>query len=181
MKRLLAIIIATLGITLVGGPALLNPAAAGGWALTTLDEYPTPVAGEEVAVGFTILQHGKTPVRLEASDKVGLQLTGPSGASEFFPATPEGAVGHYVATVRFAEAGEHTWAVHQGWFGLQDLGSLEVGADSVGAATSSAGSTTSADSGSPAWLRYGLLVIAVAMGGFALFDAIRSRRKPAVA
>jgi len=38
------------------------PAAAGGWAVTSLDSVPTAVVGQEVAVGFTILRVGAHPV-----------------------------------------------------------------------------------------------------------------------
>jgi hypothetical protein len=38
------------------------PAVAGGWALVKLDEVPSGVAaGARVSIGFTVLQHGRTP------------------------------------------------------------------------------------------------------------------------
>ena len=177
MKRLFAIIVTTIAIALVGGATSQHPAAAGGWAVTTLDEYPTPVAGAQIPVGFTILQHGKTPAQLEPSDKVGIEITSASGATQYFPAAQSGAVGHYVATVTFGEAGAHTWTVYQGWFGPQELGSLTVEPNTVSASAGSASTSYSA----PAWLRYGLPLLAVVLGAYALFDAITSRRSSAVA
>ena len=177
MKRLSAIIFTTLVIALVGGATSHEPAAAGGWAVTTLDEYPVPVAGAQVAVGFTILQHGKTPAQLEPSDKVGLEITAASGATQFFPAVQSGAIGHYVATVTFAEAGAHTWTVYQGWFGPQPLGSLTVESNPVNASAGSASTSYSA----PAWLRYGLPLLAAVLAAYALVDAIASRRRSAMA
>ena len=171
MKRLLALLatsaaaIATLGIA-------TGTASAGGWAITSLDAFDVPAPGESVAVGFTILQHGRTPAVLEASDKVGLETTAPSGAVDFFPATMDRA-GHYVATVVFAEPGAYTWIVHQGWFGAQELGQLQItdSGSAAGTAASSSASDTSAA------LRYGLPALALLLGGYAVLDIVRSRRR----
>ncbi|HEX6658133.1 MAG TPA: hypothetical protein VF065_08625, partial [Ilumatobacter sp.] len=84
--------------------AVGSTASAGGWAVSTLDEVPAPAPGEAVTVGFTIRQHGVAPVNI---DDVGVEVTGPSGDIEVFPATQEGAVGHYVADVVFGEVGVH--------------------------------------------------------------------------
>ncbi|MEO8162945.1 MAG: hypothetical protein ABI590_04110, partial [Ilumatobacteraceae bacterium] len=48
-------------------------ATAGGWAVSTLDEVPVPIAGEPIDVGFTIRQHGITPV--DISENVGITIT----------------------------------------------------------------------------------------------------------
>jgi hypothetical protein len=95
------------------------PADAGGWAVTTLDPLTMPEAGEQVDVGFTIRQHGVRPV---AVDDVSIVVTATDGAQESFAARPDGAVGHYVATVTFPAEGPARWRVEQGWFGPQDLG-----------------------------------------------------------
>ena len=92
--------------------------------MTTLDPLAaTPVAGEEVDVGFTIRQHGVTPVALE---DVSIVVTDASGGTESFVAVPDGPVGHYVAAVTFPAGGALHWQVEQGWFGPQDLGVVEV-------------------------------------------------------
>ena len=74
---------------------LLAPAAlAGGWAVSTIDPMATPTAGAPIDVGFTIRQHGMTPVDLA---DVAIAVTGPSGEITVYPAHRDGDVGHYVA------------------------------------------------------------------------------------
>ncbi len=121
MKKLL--------VPLAAGAAALLPLAtphgvdAGGWAVTTLDPMAAPAPGEPVDVGFTIRQHGVTPV---AVDDVRIMVTDASGGTDAFTARPEGTTGHYVAAVTFPDAGAYEWSVIQGWFGPQDLGTIDV-------------------------------------------------------
>jgi hypothetical protein len=164
MKRFLVLII---GIVFVGLLGAAPTARAGGWAISSLDDVITPTVGTPVDVGFMILQHGVTPVDLD--DGVGIQVTGPSGKTEFFPARHEGERGHYVATVVFREAGASSWSVAQGWFAPHDLGSITVGA-------TPASPMSPGNDQSPALLRYGLPALALALGAFAVFDMTRSRR-----
>jgi hypothetical protein len=168
MKRLLRVLVssAILAIPFVTG----STAAAGGWAVSTLDELPAPAPGETVTVGFTIRQHGVTPVNL---DDVGVEVVGPSGDVEFFAATQEGAVGHYVADVVFGESGVHTWAIRQGWFADHELGTI----DTASGASSDAGG--GGPSSSTQFLRYGMPTLALALAAYAASDAIRSRRQRA--
>lgn len=120
MRRFVTGLVIAAGLSVVGSP----PAGAGGWAVTTLDPLAaTPVAGEEVDVGFTIRQHGVRPV---AVDDVSIVVTDTSGGTNSFVAVPEGPVGHYVAAVTFPAGGAQRWHVEQGWFGPQDLGVVEV-------------------------------------------------------
>ncbi|RPI90695.1 MAG: hypothetical protein EHM40_17685, partial [Chloroflexi bacterium] len=52
-----------LGFALLLSLVFAIPAFAGGWAVITLDELPgAVVAGEPLTVGFTVLQHGITPM-----------------------------------------------------------------------------------------------------------------------
>ncbi len=121
MKKLL--------VPLAAGAAALIPLAAphgvdaGGWAVTTLDPMAAPAPGEPVDVGFTIRQHGVTPVTV---DGVEIMVTNAGGATEAFAARSEGATGHYTAAVRFPAAGSYRWSVVQGWFGPQELGTIDV-------------------------------------------------------
>jgi hypothetical protein len=116
-------------VPLAAGAAVLLPLAAphavdaGGWAVTTLDTMAAPAPGEPVDVGFTIRQHGVRPV---AVDDVRIMVTDSSGGTEAFAARPEGTTGHYVAAVTFPSAGSYRWSVVQGWFGPQDLGTIDV-------------------------------------------------------
>jgi hypothetical protein len=78
------------------------PAHAGGWAVTTLDPLPADgQAGTTLTVGYTVRQHGVTPVAL---DDTGIALVGPDGARMVFPGRPSGPTGHYVADVRVPAA-----------------------------------------------------------------------------
>jgi len=75
------------------------PAAAGGWAVGTLDPVGSATAGETVLVGFTIRQHGVTPVTLDDApgSPVGIEIVDGSGIAHRFPAVADGPVGHHVA------------------------------------------------------------------------------------
>src|SRR5262249_51153264 len=135
-RALVAVTIAVVALVGLGGPAL-----AGGWAVTTMDPLAaSPRAGVPVPVGFTIRQHGVTPVNL---DDVALEVIAADGAVHRFAAKPDGAKGHYVATVEFQSAGTFHWRVLQGWFAPQDLGTIEVG--------SGGGSSALGGSSSPPW------------------------------
>lgn len=160
-KVIAAAVLALATATTIG---VTSPAAAGGWAVTTLDPLAAaPVAGEPFDVGFTIRQHGRTPISLPDA---AILVTGPDGATERFPATPQGSEGHHVATVEIPAAGTVTWAVEQGWFGVQELGTLEV-AGSPGA---------SSNSGSSPWTAP-LLVIAAVLAGLGLVGVLDLGRR----
>jgi len=105
--------------------ALAAPALAGGWAVTTLDSVPTDMqAGQTYSIGFTIRQHGVTPVDLA---DVSLTLTSPDGAKNVtVPAAREGATGHYLAKVTFPYDGVWSWSVNQDWFGPYSLGKIQI-------------------------------------------------------
>ena len=107
--------------------AVAVPAAAGNWAVTTLDTLPSEGfrAGETYRLGYTIRQHGQTPF---AGAKTGIRIrSATDGADHTFGAVPEGAIGHYVAEVRFPRAGEWSWEVIQAPFEPQKLGTISVG------------------------------------------------------
>jgi len=85
------------------------PVFAGGWAVITLDELPTNVtAGEPLTIGFTVLQHGKTPM-------TGLHpaITAALLKDEQFvvDAEAEGKPGHYTATMTFPKEGDWQWSI----------------------------------------------------------------------
>ena len=114
---LFAVLALSLGIFAV-------PAVAGGWAVTTFDDLPGQfISGHEYALGYTIRQHGQTPVNV---DKTEILAIASSGRALSFPGTSKGDVGHYVATVFFPAGGTYTWQVTQLPFAPQDLGTLSV-------------------------------------------------------
>lgn len=89
--------------------AFALPAFAGGWAVISLDELPTGVvAGKPHTIGFTVLQHGKTPMS-------GLDPTITARLSNdevlTFSAAPEGKPGHYTATLIFPKGGNWEWSI----------------------------------------------------------------------
>ena len=135
--------------------------------MASLDSVPVAEPGQTVAVGFTILQHGVTPVALD--EDVGIELSLDDGTSGYFPATADGEVGHYVAEVTFPEAtGEYDWSVRMGWFGPYELGSIEVTAGGPeGASIWSAG-------------RWVLVATAVGLGAIAVSPLLARRPRPAM-
>jgi hypothetical protein len=101
-----------------------SPALAGGWAVTSFDDMPGQfVAGQEFKLGYTIRQHGVTPINV---DKTEILAVATSGRTLSFPGTSQGDIGHYVATVYFPAGGTYTWQVTQGAFAPQDLGTVSV-------------------------------------------------------
>ena len=151
--------------------AALSPAAhAGGWAVSTLDPMDPPVAGQETEVGFTIRQHGVSPVEIE---DVAVAITGPSGAVAVFDARHDGTTGHYVATVVFDE-GQSTWEIRQGWFAPQPLGVIDVGAS---APSETPVAVESSSYRWPSAARALLPLAAIALAGVAIADAVSSRRR----
>ena len=93
-----------------------SAALAGGWAVITLDAPPGEIrAGEAWTVGFTVLQHGATPVhRLDANTPIEPLLVArnlDAGRRVEVMATPGEEVGHFTAEVTFPVEGEWTWTI----------------------------------------------------------------------
>jgi hypothetical protein len=86
------------------------PVSAGGWAVITLDELPGEIAaGETLTVGFTVLQHGKTPMTgLTPKVTARNPLTGETFSST---ATARGSRGHYIAKLNFSSVGSWEWSI----------------------------------------------------------------------
>ncbi|MGH8513783.1 MAG: hypothetical protein ACREV8_07550, partial [Gammaproteobacteria bacterium] len=119
--RRLTLVLAVFALALA---ALATPALAGGWAVTTFDDMPGQlVSGKEYALGYTIRQHGVTPINVSKTEILAVAV---SGRTLSFPGKSEGAVGHYVATVFFPAGGTYTWQVTQGDFAPQDLGKITI-------------------------------------------------------
>jgi len=122
--------------------ALGTPAAAGGWAMTTFDQLPPEfVAGQTYRLGYTIRQHGATPIRVDRTEIVVIRAVG--GVALSFAGVPEGSLGHYVADVTLP-AGTYSWRVTQEPFAAQDLGNLTVAGAAVAPAAPAAGPATAA-------------------------------------
>jgi hypothetical protein len=162
----------------MGVGLLASPAVAGGWAVTTLDAVPQPKAGESTPVGFTVRQHGRTPVNIA---DVGIVTRDAEGHETLWPAWHEGPTGHYVTKVTFPAAGTFMWSVNQGWFGPQDLGTIRVLDPKAPVPTNPAPVVRPEPAELPLAIR--LLLPAVALGAGALavaeFVVGRRRRRPA--
>ena len=120
------VLVAALLLTL----AFATPAFAGGWAVTTLDQLPDIHAGQTYAIGYTIRQHGVTPIDVSqvfGGGTTEIQLLGTDlRVTQSFRGVQSGPVGHYVAQVRFPSEGRWNWQVTQGAFQAQSLGVIEV-------------------------------------------------------
>lgn len=85
------------------------PSFAGGWAVITLDELPTNVvANEPVTIGFTVLQHGRTPL-----DGLHPTITANLYKDQEFVVDAEAGdkPGYYTAELTFPKDGEWRWSI----------------------------------------------------------------------
>lgn len=161
--------------------ATASAALAGGWAVITLDAPPGEIrAGEPWTVGFTVLQHGATPVhRLDATTPIEPLLVArnpAAGRRVEVLAMPGEEVGHFTAEVTFPVEGEWTWTILPnplaGETAFEPLTVLPVAAPQT---TANAAAQPAAALGlSPAdGLRWG----AVAVAGLAVVLALLQLRK----
>jgi len=87
---------------------IVRPAAAGGWVVISLDELPGPVrAGETVRLGFTVRQHGVTPVN--SVTPMLMAVNPQTGETITAEAEQVGATGHFEVATVFPEAGAWEW------------------------------------------------------------------------
>jgi hypothetical protein len=111
----------------ISAAALSAPAYAGGFAVTTFDQLPATVRAQETyAFGYTVRQHGVTPLSGIATRIVAQSSR--TGETIAFEGAPQGEPGHYVAEVHFPSDGVWQWRVEQGPFGPQQLGTVSVSA-----------------------------------------------------
>lgn len=158
---------------------VIIPASAGGWAVITLDELPSNVvAGEPLTIGFTVRQHGHTPMS-------GLYPTITANLykdAEFVVnAEAEGEPGHYTATLNFPKEGEWSWSI-QAFSMDQPMPVLNVAPAMEAAANESVTPVTQSQPALPAlppimWIS----VLALAVGLVGALIAFRSRNRQVVA
>lgn len=99
----------SIGLALLLALVFVFPAFAGGWAVITLDELPTDVvAGKPLTIGFTVLQHGRTPMS-DIDPTVTAKLS--FDEKLVVHAEPQGEPGHYVATLTFPKEGDWEWSI----------------------------------------------------------------------
>jgi cytochrome c2 len=148
---------------------LVLPVFAGGWAVITLDKLPTGVvAGEPVTVGFTVLQHGRTPMTgLYPTIRATLYKD-----TEFtVNAKPEGEPGHYVATLNFPQEGEWRWFINA--FTMDQLMPMLTVSAPLAAASQPVTKAESAAASVP-WLA---IIRALAVGGALIGVALMLRQR----
>jgi hypothetical protein len=93
--------------------ALVTAAYAGGWAIITVNHLPEyAVAGETLALTFSVRQHGKT---LLSDLHPRIQATAPGGRTTKVAATRTTAPGEYSARPTFPEPGEWTITIVSGF------------------------------------------------------------------
>lgn len=104
-------ILLTIVLLLLLVPAVL----AGGWAVVTLDDAPGEIhAGQPWTVGFTVLQHGQTPVHTAFDvpvEPVLIAIQKGTGERVQATATPTKEVGHFTLEVTFPSEGEWSWTI----------------------------------------------------------------------
>jgi len=84
--RTLTIIVAVLALSL---GLFASPVLAGGWAVTTFDNLPDQfVFGHEYSLGYTIRQHGVTPINVDKTEILAVATT---GRTLSFPGKSDGA------------------------------------------------------------------------------------------
>ena len=170
----------SIGLALVLALVFVVPALAGGWAVITLDELPTGViAGEPFSVGFTVLQHGRTPLS-------GLYPTVTAKLSStedlFVHAESDGEPGHYVATLTFPKEGNWEWSI-QAFTMDQRMPVLSVAASGTASVnqTSSQIEVKTASTAASSLLTLRVLVFGVALVGLVLAFQRKSRLAGALA
>jgi hypothetical protein len=121
----------SIGLALLFALAFEFHAFAGGWAVITLDDLPSNVvAGEPHTIGFTVLQHGMTPMSgLDPTVTAKLSST----EKMVIPAEPKGDPGHYEATLTFPKEGNWEWSI-QAFTMDQPMPVLNVAAHNVASA-----------------------------------------------
>lgn len=97
------------GMALLLSLAIAVPVFAGGWAVITVDDLPVnATAGEPLTIGFTVLQHGRTP---STGLSPTITFTLPKEDQFAIIAEEEGEEGHYSTSVTFPKEGEWSWSI----------------------------------------------------------------------
>jgi hypothetical protein len=112
-------------LALILALTLTAPASAGGWTNVTLDTLPTNLqAGQHLALGFMVRQHGVTPTsNVTPTLKARNAATGETLSAI---ARQEGAVGHFVVDVTFPSPGDWKWSVTPAPFPEVELGGISI-------------------------------------------------------
>jgi len=155
--------------------AIAIPVLAGGWAVITLDELPSNVAaGKPLEVGFTVLQHGRTPM----SDLEPV-ITARSGDEKLTVFPKPDQPGHYSATLTFPVEGNWDWTI-QAFTMEQKMPVLSVSAPVVAVESQPVAKVEPVESASVLPLTI-VRLAALGIGVIGLFVAFRRRSRLALA
>ena len=150
---------------------LASTVAAGGWASATLDQQPTdPGPGGTIEVGFTLLQHGVTPV--DWGQPIVMLVNRETGQRVAADARQEGATGHWVAELTVPASG--TWVLDM----RHDLEIVPANFQpiAVGAGAAAPHAATAATF-QPALIGVGVLLGLLAIAGMAIVTVARRRSR----
>jgi len=152
--------------------AFAIPVFAGGWAVISLDELPSGVvAGEPYNIGFTVLQHGKTPMT-DLSPTITARIA--KGEILTFFAEPEGKPGHYTAALTFPKGGEWEWSLQAFTMDLQ-MPTLNVSAMGAAPVTQPVVKSEPQFASISPWLIVRVVAFALALAGLVMVFRRRSR------
>jgi YtkA-like protein len=167
---------AALPIALAAVSLMASAVLAGGYAIANLDSTPQPRAGEATTLGFTVLQHGVTPVT--SGDVSVMARNSATGETIAAKVVAEGKPGHYVATLTFPSAGTWSWEITLERLQMQSkFPPLTVLPASAAPAPAAPAATEPAPGGIPAQaIAGGAVLAALLLGAGYLF----LRRRPAV-
>jgi cytochrome c2 len=122
MYQNLFVSIIAAGLALAG---LATPAAAGGWSVATLDDWPAQVvAGQPFTIGYVLRQHGLTLMTHQKGSVEFESDARPGQAPLRFNVEPAPEVGRYTATITLPTAGTWRWRINA--FGAHDMPQLTV-------------------------------------------------------
>jgi len=158
-RILLAFCLLLAGIFLLAAPVL-----AGGWAVITLDELPSEVvAGQPLEIGFTVRQHGVTPLEGLNPNVYARQ----AGLRVSEQASAQGESGHYIATLILPRSGEWEWSI-QAFTGNQPMPTLHVTETPVSIPSSVRGSLP---------VKFPIIAVGLGLAGLAMGVMFFMRRK----
>jgi hypothetical protein len=177
-------IAATLAAT-IATLVLASSALAGGWANAILDDPGAggpPSAGEPVTIGFTLLQHGVTPVNWGSPTMTITNTV--TGEERTFEARQVGASGHWVVAVTYPTNGTWRTTVRHPDLevGMQGFGPVTIGpAGAAPAAPAAPPATVTATTASMNPLRtIATVVFAIALLAALLLAIVGLRRRRGV-
>jgi hypothetical protein len=159
-------------LTFLLGFAIVIPVFAGGWAVITLDELPSEiVAGEPLTIGFTVLQHGRTPMT-DLEPTVTARLS--NGKAITFFSAPSEKPGYYTATLTFPEEGNWEWSI-QAFTMDQKMPTLNVTSSGAVSLSQPAAQAESSSRSISLLLIVGILAIGAGVAG--LVSALRHKSR----